>query len=52
MYIKYFFIYILKLVDMNVVYLGKYNCFVINILGSDFGIILVKGRYMNFFMKI
>lgn len=48
MHTKYSFTYTLKLADMNVAHLGKYNCSATNILGSDFGITSVKGKYMNF----
>lgn len=52
MHNKYSFTYTLKLIDMNAVHLGKYNCSATNILGSDFGITSVKGRYMNFSWKL
>lgn len=42
MHTKYSFTYTLKLADMNVAHLGKYNCSATNILGSDFGITSVK----------
>lgn len=48
MHTKYSFTYTLKLTDMSVANLGKYNCSATNILGSDFGITSVIGRYMNF----
>lgn len=38
MHTKYSFTYTLKLTDMSVANLGKYNCSATNILGSDFGI--------------
>lgn len=52
MHNKYSFTYTLKLIDMNAVHLGKYNCSATNILGSDFGITSVEGRYMNFSWKL
>lgn len=42
MHNKYSFTYTLKLIDMNAVHLGKYNCSATNILGSDFGITSVE----------
>lgn len=40
----YSYTYTVKLSDMSVADLGKYNCSATNILGSDFGITSVKGE--------